>query len=88
MTRGEVVGPPWGGIPLKDQQVGYRPWVKCPKALEEDPEMGWYLGATIGSSGRFPQWIATGVTSPLCGDGWDDVPCFIVATGGIHDLIA
>ena len=82
MTRGEVVGPPWGGILLKDQQAGYRPWVKNPKALEEDPIMGWYLGAAIGSRGVRPGWIATGVTSPLCGDGRDDVPYIMVSTGG------
>ena len=36
-----MCGFPWGEIPLKmDEQEGYRPWVKNPKALEEDPGMG------------------------------------------------
>ena len=50
--------------------------------------MGWYLGAAIGLGGRCLLWIATGVTLPLCGDGRDDVPCFMVAMGSRHDLIA
>ena len=58
--------------------------MKNPKALEEDPRMGWYLGVAIGSGGVRPRRIATGVASPLCGDGRDDVPYFMVATGGRH----
>ena len=36
--------------PLKLEQEGYRPWVKNPKALEEDPEGG-RTGVVIGSVG-------------------------------------
>ena len=38
------------GDPLKLEQEGYRPWVKNPKALEEDPEGG-RTGAIIDSGG-------------------------------------
>ena len=40
-----LVRSPWGGISLKDKQAGYRPWVKSPKALEEDPGMGYISGS-------------------------------------------
>ena len=36
--------------PLKLEQGGYRPWVKNPKALKEDPEGG-RTGAIIDSVG-------------------------------------
>ena len=41
----------------KVKQGGYRPWVRDPKALEEDPRMGWLLEAIIGLEGESPRWI-------------------------------
>ena len=47
---------PWGETPLNEKE-GYRPWVRDPKALEEDLEMGLLLEATIGLEGESPRRI-------------------------------
>jgi hypothetical protein len=44
---------PWGETPLNEEE-GYRPWVRDPKALEEDPGMGWKTEQLSGQLGETP----------------------------------
>ena len=44
---------PWGETSLNEQE-GYRPLVRDPKALEEDPRMGWKFEQLSVQLGKTP----------------------------------
>ena len=44
---------PWGETPLNEKE-GYRPWVRDPKALEEDLGMGWKIKQLLAQLSETP----------------------------------
>ena len=49
--------------------------MKDPKAIEEDPRMGWYLGVAIGSGGGTPMTDSNVCDLTRNGGGvWDGKP--------------